>query len=435
MRIKNITYRPAIIKRVLLLIIIKIFIVLVALYGALFIFINTKGKSLAISKIKSKYGLEAQIDTLVFKLPFNFEITNFKCGGLAFKKAKISFSLLKPLNFPLDLNSVFIDGLQVKLTKDKFGWALDPFTQKDRAVTVSEKVEVESVPDAKSSIGKKQIHFSVQKFVCRNASVDIAYTNRKKRIVPIKFDEIDFEINDFVYPRLSIFSFDLDAYLISPDLKNKSKSNIKIKGWADFLNKNIDASVNVNDYDYMAFISYYPEVWKPKNLGIEEAILFLDVTLKSKNNDLVMDLLVLLERVVFSKMKEESSGARVKIIKNTIEHFRKGNEKPQYRFKTRTKMDSPEQFLPALLRDLRSNVPIGPAIIAEAVIEKTQETISKTADQVFERTKETITKGAEGVKKLTVDVTLGTIDKTVDTLKDIIFPVKEEENNKDQLKE
>jgi hypothetical protein len=414
----------AIVKRILVLIIVKIIIVLACLYAALLIFINTKGKDLLLAKLSAKYGRPVYMDSLTFKPPFNFEVINFKCGDFSFKKATASLNLSDPFQFPLNFDNVFIDGLYLKLIKEGPAWQMPPFFEDDHSKPQVTGGEIDAAPASQVFSAKSPVHFSLKKFTCRDSTIDIVFKNKKKPSLPLVFHNVELDIHDLSFPRFPIFSFDLKGSLKAPDPQQYSDSRVFLKGWLDYGNKNIDAFLKVEDFDYLAFQVFYHQVWKPRNLGLSEAILALDTKFYSLDNDLTIDLLFTLEKVKFLPAKEGTSGSRTKIIQNTVEHFRRGNQKPQYRFKARTTMDSPEQFIPDLLKDLRSALPIGPAIIAEAVIEKTQETISQGADQLLGKTKDAIGKGAQGIKKISIDATLNTIDTTIGAIKEIINPEK-----------
>jgi len=420
-RINNVM-RLAIVTKVLLFLVIKIAVVIIALYGALFVFINAKGKDFILDAIKRKYGVQAQLDSFAFRFPLTFEMVNFRCGDLSFRKASASVFLIRPSDFPLSLDKVCVDKLDIKLTKTAQGWYIDPFLPKPSAGRAAPIKVAEPQLEPTQTGRRKNMSFTVKKLHCKNARLEFIGDFRRR--IVLYFDNINLQVENLIYPELPKFSVELVASLRSPSGSRDMPELIKANGWIDYFHKSMDVALAVRNFDYIAYGDYYPEVWKPKNLRVKEAVLSLTADFKSQNNDLVIDALFSLEKISFLEASEEGSGARVRILEETIAHFQKGNEKPRYRFKTRTKMDSPEQFLPALLEDLRSSVPIGPSLIAEIAIEKTKKTISKGAEEVVEKTKKTISKGVEGVKKFTVDAALDTISSAVDAVKDIIVPSK-----------
>ena len=146
MRIKKINHRPAIAKKVLLILIIKIVIVVVAVYAAFFVFVNTKGKDILVAKLSDKYGVAASIESLVFRPPFNFEIVNFQCADVAFKRAIVSVNIKNPIDFPFDFDYVFIEGLRLTLLKDQSGWLLNPFITQNSAQSASGEPSLEDSP-------------------------------------------------------------------------------------------------------------------------------------------------------------------------------------------------------------------------------------------------------------------------------------------------
>ena len=77
-------------------------VIIVLIHVGLYFYINTKGKDLLIKAIREKFNAQAQVDSLLLRTPFTLEINNFRCQDVAFQKAKVSFALANPFDFPLE---------------------------------------------------------------------------------------------------------------------------------------------------------------------------------------------------------------------------------------------------------------------------------------------------------------------------------------------
>ena len=408
-----------------------VILVILLIHISLYVFINIKGKDLLKDAIQKNFNAQAQVKSLSLKFPFSLEIKQFSCGDVAFKKANLSISLTKLFNFPLMLNNISIEGLKAKIIKDKDSISIKPFfekTSKDETIEVP-TTGTQVKPEVKDTVEgkKKDFSFTIKKVNCKNARLEVVYSSNKKPVTII-FDDVSLSIDNFKYPQFSKFYLKLESSLSSPSTQRSMPKVLNLNGWLDWPHKNMDMSLNISHFDYMAFSEYYPEVWKPKNLGIKEASLSLDTKLISKNNDLTVDWLLLLEEIAFLKASGDGSRSRVKILKTIIEGFKINTDKPQFHFIYKAKMDAPWQFFPSLLKSLRSAVPLGPTIIAEKLIQKAKDNIPKGAAKAIDKTKDTISKGVEGVKKITVDTAIDAIDSAIGAVKDIMSSSEEIDN-------
>ena len=94
--------------------------VVVILHIALFVVINTKGRDFILGGIKNNFGLEATMESLSLKFPFNLEINKFDCEVLSFKKANISLGFFNPFSRRLTVNKVYFNDLNLDAANYEF---------------------------------------------------------------------------------------------------------------------------------------------------------------------------------------------------------------------------------------------------------------------------------------------------------------------------
>jgi len=411
-------------------------VILVGLHFAFYAFINTKGKDIIIGGIEKNLGAEATMSSLSVKFPFNLEIKDFKCQDLSFKKANVSLGLFNPFARKLSLSKVYIDGLNIKVVKDSQGVYIEPFIVKKgnggfmetNESAVTKKAEGESSEEGaaeaqttasaegKVSVGEKGIEtskrfsFGIGKLHLKDSKGELSYFHKDKGPIDIVFEDVELTVKNFIYPQLSRFSLDFVA-AVKTD-QGIGKNSLYAKGWVDYQKKNMDLDFNIKSMDYYTFQQYYPSFWKPENLGIKEAVLSLDSSLISENNDLVIDGVLSLDKIHFTEQEEEFP--RRDLIKTAIALLQGNKEKPTLHFKLRTKMDSPDLNLSALKGSFAESIPSFPGIIIK-------EMIGKTAESIPDAVKE-----AGGVAGDAADTAVEAIKGVVDSITNIFKPSQEE---------
>jgi hypothetical protein len=179
-------------------------------------------------------------------------------------------------------------------------------------------------------------------------------------------------------------------------------------GWIDYFNKNMDVKLNVNNVDYFVFSEYYPPFWQPDNLGIKEAKLSLRVNANSKNNDLVLEGVLSLDKIDFMEAAEDNS--KKQILKTVIALFKGDKEKAALPVRLKTKMDAINLDFSSLASSVKDKVKLSPALIVGGALGKT---------------KDVVTQGVKDVKEITVDNAIGTIKGVVETIKGVVKPSSE----------
>ena len=386
-------------------------IIVVTLHVAFFVFINAKGKDIIIGGIERNFKAQATMSSLSVKFPFNLEINNFKCQDLSFEKANVSLGLLNPFARKLVLSKVYIEGLDVKIVKDSQGVYVEPFVGKKGNAGIfeskdSQKIEgkEEKSLEAKVPEGQKKalleekdlkqesvkkFSITIGKLYLKDSRGKLSYFLKDKGPIDVTFENIKLIVKNFSYPKLSRFSVDLDASIRTD--QGVSKDVLHAKGWVDYLRKNMDLDFNIDSLDYFIFSQHYPYFWKPGNLGIEEASLSLDSNLNSKDNDLVIDGVLSLDKIDFKDQEGD-------LIRTILAFLQGDKEKPTLHLKLRTKMDSPNLDLASLKNSLAEKIPLGPELIVEGILGKAKKTISETLEEVGDTTESSVDTAIDTIK-------------------------------------
>ena len=373
-----------------------ILVVVIALHVALFSFINAKGRDLIVGGLKKNLGLEATMGSLSLKFPFNLEIKDFECTALSFKRANVSLGFSNPFAGNIKLSKVYLDGLDLKVAKDKGGISLSlPSRDNPKAeekVVLPEdslgfdnlkaeikpeeekkeeekKEEEEGGGEKESKTKEKKFSLAIGNLYLNNSRIEINYPIGK-RPVNIIFSDLSLRVKGFTYPQLSRFYVKLDSALVSPSQESQRTNILGIEGWVDYNNKNMNVDINIDDFDYIAFGKFYPPFLRPNNLRLKEAIFSFESNLKSKDNSLIIDNLLTIEGVEFIEEEDEAESFQAKILKTAISFLKGDKDKPSIHFKLTTNMDSPKLDLSSLKKSLMEAAGIGPLMIIEGAVDK-----------------------------------------------------------------
>jgi len=375
-----------VVKRILITIS-AIIIIVIILHIALFTFINMKGQDLIIGGLKDNLGLEATIDSLSLKFPFNLEVNNFKCEALSFKKGNVSLGFLNPFTRNIGLSKIYLDGLDLRIVKDRDGISISQFSKdelkdKEKVVLYQNNPDLdESNPETKSGVKEdkskskdKNFSIAIGNLYLKNSRIEVSYLI-KKRPFNIVFSDLSLRVKGFTYPNLSRFYVNLDTALSSSSQESEKISKLGVKGWVDHNNKNMDVDIDINDFDYFTFSKFYSPFWRPNNLRLKEAVLSFKSNLKSEENELAIDNLLTIEGVKFIEEESEVESFQAKTLKTVISFLKGNKDKPTLHFKLITSMDSPKLDFSLLKNKLMEATGIRPLVAIEEAADKIKEKI------------------------------------------------------------
>lgn len=396
-----------IIKRVSIVVGVVLVIVIV-LHIALFAFINAKGRDLIIGGLKNNLGLEATMGSLSLKFPFNVEIKDFECEALSFKKANVSLGFFNPFTGNISLSKVHLDGLDLRVAKDKGGisLSLSPKAKGMRVLfqdslsfdNLNAKIKPEKETE-RSKPKEKKFSLAIGNFYLKNSRIEVNYLI-KKRPLNIIFSDLSLRVKGFTYPKLSRFYVKLDTILISPSRESQRTNALGVEGRVDYNNKNMDVDINIDDFDYIAFGKSYPSFWRPNNLRLKEATLSFRSNLKSKGNNLIIDSLLTIEGIEFIEEEGKGESFQVRILKTVISFLKGDKEKPTLHFVLTTNMDSPKLDFSSLKKRLVAAAGIGTLVIIEGAADKIKEKIEDLGDATVGNVVETLKGVAETLESI-----------------------------------
>jgi len=366
--------------------------------------------------LKKKFNVEAKLDSLNFSFPLRFSLVDFEIKDLSFAQATIDLGAINPISNTLTIDRLYIKGLKFSLDKDKLSF----MRLKDNALREEEAKDISIASSllfdevfAYSGGGASIIPVKINDLILDDASI-IFRDDEQNPPLSIRLEGIDALIENFKYPTFSKFYLEITSSLSVNEKKMKDVLNIT--GWVDWSKKDMDVFFQAKEIDYFTFDDYYPPFWKTKNLELKEASLSLASYLVSKDDDLLIDYYIILNRAVFNEPPQNEE--KVKNLKKIIAFLKKNGESIVH-LTDKTKMSSPEFKITS---------------IGDGILKHLQEleVLADTFNRLFGKTQDTVENGVKGLKGLTIDPTVGAVKGFVEeflkNLKKIIGKGKDNDN-------
>lgn len=372
-----------------------------------YVFLNIKGKEILLNTLEKKYKIKAELRNLYVNFPLKVKLEGFIAPRLSFSLLEFEITGVNLFRKVITLDNIYLDELELVIKRKKDGRFLFPL--------VSERAKGGgySTIGVNSSSKKDNFFFIFKKIFVDHTSLTFLDENFSPPL-KLQFKNARIKLKNFNYPMKDKFYVELASSLKAKNIF--MEDFLKFKGWIDRKNKNMDVELKIRDYDYFAFADYYPPFWKPENLELKEAYLSLDAKAVSLNNEMKIDGILYLDRYAFLKSPQESS--RVESLTKIINLFKKDEKGRHYfRFPTlKTRMDKLEIDFSSVWKDLAKRVEVS---FANAILDF----LNRTANQMIE-------KGTKEIKRIGVDTPVETIKGIFDILEGLIFPKKEEKEDK-----
>ncbi len=402
-----------------------VLVILILIYGAIFVFANAQGKDLLISAIRDNFGIQANIKEFSFRFPFSVRVKEFECEDLSLKTASVSLGFYNPFTYHLSLRAVRLEGLRLKIVKDEKGVCLSPFTAdtnlKSRTIATSnfdsdgsnhgQKARLAN--DSSVADNTKSISVTINDFYLQDSSIEV--TNKDRRFMQIILGDISLHVRGFTYPRFSKFKLKGSTSVFSTFDSEKVAGRVRLDGWVNYQKKNMDLNLKIDNFDYSMFNSYYPLSCRVDNIGIREASFSLSSNLVSEDNDLTIDSTLSLDKIEYMRKEEagDSAYSKAGTIRTVVACFRNNQGKTAINFQIKTKMDSPNLDFSSLKNKISGAFNINPF------------TILKT---LTGGTKDGVVKGAGKMEDLTIGTMIDTFKNIGDNFTDI-FKNKEKSSS------
>lgn len=323
--------------RVLTTFLLIVFVLLVCVYAGVFIFVNTQGKEALIENLESRFSEKVNVEAVTLEFPFTLTIKNFSCGDVVFKRLSIP---LVGGNFLLPrvvVGRILVDGLQIKIKREKDKISL-PVPVSDAPVASSQNQQV------------KTLSFNIKNIQIQNASIEINDVTQEKPIT-IKIYDINAYLGDVQYPRLSKLLLDLKASVEVHDIKMIDA--LKANGWVDYAARDMDVDCSLQGVAYTALRGYYAPMWSAEKLGIHQATISLKTNITSVKNDCTIQGIVYIDKVEYLP---DGQGTKQSYVKTILALIQGKDDKPEYRFSLKTKMDSPNLDFSSLTKNFKGIV-------------------------------------------------------------------------------
>ena len=406
-----------------------ILILIVIIYFGIFAFVNIQGKNILEKFAKENLNLHVQLHSLRLEFPFNFEIKNLIIKGLYCKKINISLGLFNPFDTKYVIDEVLIEDVKGRIKRDNNGNIDFPlknilvkstqesnfYKDEDLALENTLSEEKDKINESKGSSGDKKIIFIINNIDIKNGEIEFENFVKDEKLI-ITFKNIDVKVKNISYPEFSKMYLNFTSSLQTD--KGVVNKGININGWVDYLKRDMDIKASINEISYEMFNQYYPMAFHSDNLGVKGTQVSIKSGFNSKNNDLSIDNVLSIDSIEFLEDKEGKTKKR--LLRTILALIQGDREKPEIKFRIKTKMDAPNLNFSSIVKSLKDSIPIGPGLIAGELIDMTRKTVSGSIDGVGEvvgKTTKVVGEGLDGVKELTVDTAVGTIDTAVDTIK------------------
>ncbi|MCK4917262.1 MAG: DUF748 domain-containing protein [Candidatus Omnitrophica bacterium] len=406
-----------------------ILILIVIIYFGIFAFVNIQGKNILEKFAKENLNLHVQLHSLRLEFPFNFEIKNLIIKGLYCKKINISLGLFNPFDTKYVIDEVLIEDVKGRIKRDNNGNIDFPlknilvkstqesnfYKDEDLALENTLSEEKDKINESKGSSGDKKIIFIINNIDIKNGEIEFENFVKDEKLI-ITFKNIDVKVKNISYPEFSKMYLNFTSSLQTD--KGVVNKGININGWVDYLKRDMDIKASINEISYEMFNQYYPMAFHSDNLGVKGTQVSIKSGFNSKNNDLSIDNVLSIDSIEFLEDKEGKTKKR--LLRTILALIQGDREKPEIKFRIKTKMDAPNLNFSSIVKSLKDSIPIGPGLIAGELIDMTRKTVSGSIDGVGEvvgKTTKVVGEGLDGVKELTVDTAVGTIDTAVETIK------------------
>jgi len=384
------------------------------LHVALFTFINVKGKDILITAIKVNTGVDADIESLTLKFPFVLEIKGFKAKDFSFNEAVASLGIFNPFALRLVIDRVFIEGLSAKIKRDKAkispvlisikkkspeeeGVSMEKAELPKKETSAAKPAEIK--PAVALIPAKKSFSIKINNLYLADGNIQFVDLTGKKPL-EISLTGANLKLRNFIYPQLTKFYLDSTSSIAIGAVE--IKNTIGLKGWVDYFNKNMNVRLGVDKVDYFSLSDYCPGSWQSWSSLIEEAVFSFDSNLVSENNDLTIDCILSLDKISFKELPESEENqvaiSRVRTMKTVIAFLKGKESEPQFRFKLKTKMDTPKLDFSSVKDNIKEIVQIGPITVIGETINRVKDKIKEKKDSGVNTTEEVI-KGAVDIFK------------------------------------
>ena len=312
-----------------------VIISLAVIFTTLYLFVAMMGQAILTKELESLTHRKVTIGYFSITPSLKLEIKALEIQGIAkLRSVYLSPSLIGLLRGKLILNQLTLTNPEFFLTK---------FPEEITNTSVSTVAIVP--PVVKASEPKKNISlpFGIVRFNIKDGELTFIDQTVSSGSIKIVVKDINSTISNlYFYPNSSVTDFRFKAIIPWKDKEDQGK--IEFAGWANFLKKDIRATLKVNDIDAVYLYPYYSYWVDLDKARIEKAKLNFSSEIHGLNNNVTLDCHLELTDMVRKPLAiGESEEKASKVTSIVLDRF-KGMDsgKVELNFAIRTKMDSPQ---------------------------------------------------------------------------------------------
>ena len=411
--------------RILGILVVILFFLFVFCFGSVFLFLHLKGKSLIIDEVKDLTGRNVTIEKFLLSPSLKIELKNLVIENI-FKSESIRIipNVIESIS-----GKIVIQGIEI--IKPEF--VVVRVVNAGKAELILADSPVDSKGKDSGTAGIDMAAGSTQRLVriknilvnalfIKNVSIkegSFKFIDKTQDSEPVELTVQDLNANlnnAILLPRSVINNLELRGSI--PKENGGGKGEVEISGWANFIKKDIEATIKIRNIDGLSLYPYY-SVWvKLDKSRINTANLNFDSQIHGLNNDVTADCHLELTEISFKERSGEEKEERAEKIASYVLGMLKSTDggKIEVKFPIKTKMDNPV---------------FGGDIIKSAVMEK----IMKARNQSRIKTEDIVLfpeKVIQGTVKGATDITKAVIDRTLNIGKELKSVITDSLDKKDK---
>lgn len=298
--------------------IIRVLVIIAALYLLLNAALLAFGKAIIISQIEKNLKTRASLEKVTFGLPLSINVDKLNIDGLLKADSiSVSPSILGFLAGKIVLSNLKLIRPEITLIKSADGKLnLPQFAAKGK----------------QPPILLAGLRIKEGKFIFVDKKLD---PDGYRVIV----DNINVHISKVAFPPASLYAnFEASAVLVNG--ANEPAGKAMVSGWIDFGPKDMDGKFELKDVEAAVLAPYYKDIIPGKKL--RSAKLNFTAGLKAKSNDLLVKCRLEFSNVLYEKeTQEQDKEQTIDIFREALGIFSDTSGKLTFDFSINTKLDNP----------------------------------------------------------------------------------------------
>ncbi|MDD5662525.1 MAG: DUF748 domain-containing protein [Candidatus Omnitrophica bacterium] len=311
---------------------------LAVIFGTLYIFINLTGRAIIIKQIEDLTDRKATIGYFDLSPTLELEIRKLDIEGLA----KIDALYISPDLFAFFTGKAIISSL--KLVRPEFTFTKTPPIVVNEQETSKDTILPAAEVPASDGEAKefKTLPFGFKRIKIENGKLNYIDQSISPDSIKIALEEISFNVtNLYFFPSQAATSFELKGRI--PWREGQVYGQLELKGWINYLEKDMQAALKIRDIDAIYLYPYYSMWVDLEKARIEKARLNFSADINGLNNNVNVECRLELTDLVRKPLEPgQNEEKESRITNKIIDIFKEVDQgKVELNFSLKTKMDSP----------------------------------------------------------------------------------------------